>query len=68
VTGSTARPGRPAVRGSGAGRGRVILPEAGLDKPTWEYDAKTPAGDRTGHVPRRAGTGLTPWLLAQDSD
>jgi len=41
--GSTARRVRPAVRGSGAGRGYVILPEGGLCKPTWEYDATTPA-------------------------
>ena len=38
------------------GRGDVILPEAGLYKPTWEHDAKTPAGDLTGHLARRAGT------------
>ena len=31
--GSTARRARPAVRGSGAGRGYVILPEGGLCKP-----------------------------------
>ena len=38
------------------GRGDVILPEAGLYKPTWEHDAKTPAWDLTGHLARRAGT------------
>jgi len=66
--GSTARRARPAVRGSGAGRGYVILPEGGLCKPTWEYDATTPARDLTGHLARRAGTGVTLWLPAWDSD
>jgi hypothetical protein len=60
VTGSTARRVRPAVRGSGAGRGHVILPETSPDKPIREHDAKTLARDLTGHLARRAGTGVTP--------
>jgi hypothetical protein len=58
--GSTARRVRPAVRGSGAGRGYVILPGGGLYKPIREYDAKTLARDLTGHLAHRAGTGVTP--------
>ena len=43
----------------------VILPEAGLYKPIWEYDAKTLAWDLSGHLAYGAGTGTTFWLLAQ---
>jgi len=39
--GSTTRRVRPAVRGSGVGRGYVILPQGGLSKPIGEYDATT---------------------------
>jgi hypothetical protein len=45
--------------------GYVILPEGGLYKPIWEYDAKTLAGDLSGHLAYGAGTGTTFWLLAQ---
>ena len=68
MTGSTARRVRPAVRGRGLGRGYVILPEAGRYKPIREHDAKTLARDLTGHLARRAGTGVTLWLPAWDSD
>ena len=46
----------------------VILPEAGLYKPIWEYDAKTLAWDLTGHLAYGAGTGGTFWLLAKGLD
>jgi hypothetical protein len=46
------------------GRAYVILPEGGLDKPIGEYDAKTLAWILTGHLARRAGTGVALWLLA----
>ena len=45
--------------------GYVILPEGGLYKPIWEYDAKTLAVDLTGHLGYGAGTGTTFWLLAK---
>jgi hypothetical protein len=44
--------------------GYVILPEGGLYKPIWEYDAKTLAWDLTGHLAYGAGTGVTFLLLA----
>jgi hypothetical protein len=33
------------------------MPEAGLYKPIWEYDAKTLAWDLSGHLAYGAGTG-----------
>ena len=39
--------------------GYVILPEGGLYKPIWEYDAKTLAWDLSGHLAYGAGTGIT---------
>ena len=45
--------------------GYVILPEGGLYKPIWDYDAKTLAWDLTGHLAYGAGTGVTFWLLTQ---
>ena len=48
--------------------GYVILPEGGLYKPIWEYDAKTLAWDLSGHLAFGAGTGVTFWLLANGSD
>jgi hypothetical protein len=42
----------------------VVLPEAGLYKPIWEYDAKTLARDLTAHLGFGAGTGAAFWLLA----
>jgi hypothetical protein len=45
--------------------GYVVLPEAGLYKPIWEYDAKTLASDLTGHLAYGAGTGTAFWVLAK---
>ncbi len=47
------------------GTGYVVLPEAGIHKPIWEYDAKTLATDLGGHLAYGAGTGVTFWLLAK---
>jgi hypothetical protein len=41
----------------------VVIPEAGLYKPIWEYDAKTLASDLTAHLAYGAGTGAAFWLL-----
>ena len=46
----------------------VILPAGGLYKPIWEYDAKTLAWDLSGHLAYGAGTGVTFWLFANESD
>ena len=43
----------------------VLLPEAGLYKPIWEYDAKTLARDLAAHLCYGAGTGTAFWLLAR---
>jgi hypothetical protein len=48
--------------------GYVILPEGGLYKPIWDYDAKTLAWDLSGHLAYGAGTGVTFWLLANGLD
>jgi hypothetical protein len=45
--------------------GYVILPEGGLYKPIWQYDAKTLAIDLSAHLAYGAGTGTTFWALAQ---
>ena len=45
--------------------GYVILPEGGLYKPIWEYDAETLAWDLSGHLAYGTGTGITFWLFAQ---
>jgi hypothetical protein len=45
--------------------GYVILPQGGLYKPIWEYDAKTLAWDLAGHLAYGAGTGITFRLLAR---
>ena len=37
--------------------GYVVLPEAGLYKPIWDYDAKTLASDLSAHLAYGAGTG-----------
>jgi len=42
----------------------VVIPEAGLYKPIWEYDAKTLASDLTAHLAYGAGTGAAFWLFA----
>ena len=43
----------------------VLLPEAGLYKPIWEYDAKTLAGDLSAHLGYGAGTGTAFWLITR---
>lgn len=48
--------------------GYVILPEGGLYKPIWDYDAKTLAWDLTGHLAYGAGTGVTFRLLTPALD
>jgi hypothetical protein len=45
--------------------GYVVLPEAGLYKPIWEYDAKTLAGDLSAHLGYGTGTGVTFWLITK---
>ncbi len=45
--------------------GYVILPEGGLYKPIWDYDAKTLAIDLSAHLAYGAGTGATFRLLAK---
>jgi hypothetical protein len=39
------------------GTSYLVLPEAGLYKPIWEYDSKTLAKDLAGHLAYGAGTG-----------
>jgi uncharacterized membrane protein YagU involved in acid resistance len=43
----------------------VLLPEAGLYKPIWDYDAKTLANDLSAHLAYGAGTGTTFWLITK---
>ena len=43
----------------------LILPEAGIYKPIWQYDAKTLAADLSGHLAYGAGTGAAFWVLAR---
>jgi hypothetical protein len=45
--------------------GCVVLPEGGLYKPIWDYDAKTLAWDLSGHLAYGAGTGVAFWILAR---
>jgi hypothetical protein len=45
--------------------GYVILPEGGLYKPIWEYDAPTLAWDLGGHLAYGAGTGAAFRVLAK---
>jgi hypothetical protein len=45
--------------------GYVILPEAGIYKPIWEYDVKTLAQDLGGHLAYGAGTGTAFWAFAK---
>lgn len=44
--------------------GYIVLPEAGLYKPIWEYDAKTLARDLTVHLAYGMGTGAAFRLFA----
>jgi hypothetical protein len=43
----------------------LILPQAGLYKPIWEYDPKTLATDLSGHLAYGAGTGTVFWLFTR---
>ena len=43
----------------------AVLPEAGLYKPIWKYDAKTLARDLSAHLGYGAGTGAAFWVLAK---
>jgi hypothetical protein len=45
--------------------GYLVLPEAGIYKPIWEYDAKTLAEDLSGHLAYGLGTGSAFWLFAK---
>jgi hypothetical protein len=45
--------------------GYVVLPEAGLYKPIYEYDAKTLASDLSAHLAYGADTGAAFWLSAK---
>jgi hypothetical protein len=45
--------------------GYAILPEAGLYKPIWEYNAKTLAWDLSAHLAYGTGTGASFWLVAK---
>jgi hypothetical protein len=45
--------------------GYVILPEAMIYKPIWEYDIKTLARDLGGHLAYGAGTGTAFWVFAK---
>jgi hypothetical protein len=43
----------------------LVLPEAGLYKPMFEYDPETLAWDLGGHLAYGAGTGTAFWLLSK---
>jgi hypothetical protein len=43
----------------------IVMPEAGLYQPIWEYDAKTLAWNLSGHLAYGAGTGAAFWLFAK---
>ena len=45
--------------------GYLVLPEAGIYKPIFEYDTKTLAIDLSGHLAYGTGTGVTFWLLSK---
>jgi hypothetical protein len=45
--------------------GYLVLPEGGLYKPIWEYDAETLVIDLIGHLAYGAGTGTAFWLYAK---
>ena len=47
--------------------GYLVLPEAGLYKPIWEYDAKTLAWDLSAHLAYGASTGAAFCLFAKIS-
>jgi hypothetical protein len=43
----------------------VVLPEAGLYKPIWDYDVKTLSEDLTAHLAYGAGTAAAFWLFSK---
>jgi hypothetical protein len=43
----------------------LVLPEGGLYKPIWDYDAKTLAKDLAAHLGYGSGTGTAFWLLSR---
>ena len=45
--------------------GYIVLPQAGIYRQIWEYDAKTLAIDLSGHLAYGTGTGVTFWLLTK---
>jgi hypothetical protein len=45
--------------------GYVVLPEGGIYKQLWQYDAKTLAKDLSGHLAYGAGTGAAFWLFVK---
>jgi hypothetical protein len=45
--------------------GYLVLPEAGVYKPIWEYNSATLARDLTAHLGYGAGTGAAFWVLAR---
>jgi hypothetical protein len=45
--------------------GYIVMPQSGLYKPIWEYDAKTLAWDLCGHLAYGAGTGTAFSLLTR---
>jgi hypothetical protein len=45
--------------------GYLVLPESGIYKPIWEYDAKTLADDLTAHLAYGAGTGVAFWMISK---
>jgi hypothetical protein len=45
--------------------GYLVLPEAGLYKPLFEYDPETLAWDLGGHLAYGLGTGTAFWLLSK---
>ena len=47
--------------------GYVVLPEGGLYRPIWDYDARTLGRDLAGHLAYGAGTGAAFWLLTRAS-
>ena len=46
--------------------GYIVLPEAGLYKPIWEYDTNTLAWDLSGHLAYGAGTGAAFLLFTKN--
>jgi hypothetical protein len=47
------------------GLGYLVLPEGGLYKPIWDYDAPTLGKDLAAHLAYGAGTGAAFWLLTR---